>query len=352
LGISLASQIHSKKSKIYWWITYFGFCLPLVIYYTKLIAMYLMTNEGFDIPNYLQLYSESTKFYIHKSSYVFFCLPALAIALGRIVQAVKNKETFQLQIWIYILVIFGIVFNFVHQEVRNGLLYVFILTGYVVMTIMKLTKRLTLKSLLLLAILCSTLAAVTILQSRHPDWQSFSRDMKISVENRDNFWKGTCCGTNSGDYPVDESGKPLSGSNYARMAWGMAAIPLIAENLLGYGLIEESFGHLAKIKWPGSALSQSHSGWLDLTLGIGIPGTLLIWIASAFAWVGSYKAPHPWNLIGCWAMSSIFLAFFTVELSQRVYFDGLIFLIAMAAGINIGTSTGYSIKRKKIVQAY
>ena len=332
LGISLASQMYSKKSKLYWWIIYFGFCLPLVIYYIKLVAMYLMTNQDFDIPNYLQLYSESAKFYVHKSAYVYFCLPALAMALGRIVQVVRNKEPFQLQMWVYLLVIFGVVFNFIQQGDRNGLLYVSLLIVYAVMSmIMKLTKIATLKNFIILVIILGVLSTVAIHQSRNPDWQSFAMDLKFSIDTRENFWKG------AGEIPKYPNGISLSGTNYARMAWGMAAIPLIAENPLGYGLIEESFGHLAKIKWPESILTQSHSGWLDLTLGIGIPGVLLILLASALAWVDSCKVPPPWNLIGSWALSSILLAFCTTELSQRVYFDGLIFLIILASGFNLGS---------------
>jgi hypothetical protein len=68
----------------------------------------------------------------------------------------------------------------------------------------------------------------------------------------------------------------MSTTNYLRSAWGKVGIKLIAQNPLGYRLIERSFGCLAKINWPDSNLHQSHSGWIDLTLGLGIPRIGLI----------------------------------------------------------------------------
>jgi hypothetical protein len=77
-------------------------------------------------------------------------------------------------------------------------------------------------------------------------------------------------------YPDNELGSVMSTTNYLRLAWGKVGIKLIAQNPLGYRLIERSFGCLAKINWPDSNLHQSHCGWIDLTLGLGIPRIGLI----------------------------------------------------------------------------
>jgi hypothetical protein len=70
-------------------------------------------------------------------------------------------------------------------------------------------------------------------------------------------------------------GEMVSVGNHELIAWGVAGGEFLLNNPLDYGLIELSFGHLAKERWPESKLHQSHSGWLDFTIGLGLPGITL-----------------------------------------------------------------------------
>lgn len=139
----------------------------------------------------------------------------------------------------------------------------------------------------------------------------------------------------------------VSVTNYERMAWAKEGIKLAIQNPLGYGLIERSFGHLAKLNWPDSKLHQSHSGWIDLTLGLGIPGILLI-LSSLLLLLhhifksagqqggGTIATQSIYPAMAWCAIFSLLIIWCTTEISQKVYFDDLIFWLALASGLSLG----------------
>ena len=115
---------------------------------------------------------------------------------------------------------------------------------------------------------------------------------------------------------------------------------MVAQYPLGYGLIERSFRQRGNQLWPGSCLSQSHSGWLDLALGIGIPGIFLIFgsllsgltkLQSALATPD--KPTQVWLIMSFCVLFSFLLIWCTTEISQRVFFEELIFFLALACGL-------------------
>jgi hypothetical protein len=171
---------------------------------------------------------------------------------------------------------------------------------------------------------------------KNDSWNTVLADIKVAnqLETIDH-WKYR------GDrgYPNNEFGKMVSVTNYERAAWAQVALEFIAERPQGYGLVLESFRHIGKEKWPDSNLLQSHSGWLDLTLGIGIPGVALI-ILAAFLSIHtlSQSAGSLWSRPVIWLLSSIGLLMITTEVSQKVYLDALIFLILFSASLSLGSS--------------
>lgn len=56
LGISIGASLKDpQKSKSYWRIIYFGFCLPIVIYFAKWLATNYLPSLGHSVPRYLVL---------------------------------------------------------------------------------------------------------------------------------------------------------------------------------------------------------------------------------------------------------------------------------------------------------
>jgi hypothetical protein len=296
--------------------------------------MYLMNHFQLAVPEYLQLYGSSAKFYIHKSSYVFFCLPALAIAVGRLRNLFITKQSFSKEACIYIVTIVLVLFNFIMEKDRNGELYAFILLTFAYLSIYLVGfKTFSKKKIsLIFGSLFIVGSSFFFLFSSNPQWQTFISDSEIAlqVDKYDNWKFAQIVGQ-----PLNAKGEPLVGSNYERISWLVVGSRLMMENPLGYGLVEQSFGHLGRQKWPDAILSQSHSGWIDWTLGMGFPGTFLILLASLLAWHQARQVDQPWGSIGRWGLFSILLLYCTTEVSQRVYIDAFIFCIAWVASMSL-----------------
>lgn len=138
-------------------------------------------------------------------------------------------------------------------------------------------------------------------------------------------------------FPINELGKTVSGTNYERIAWGLVGVDLLRDNPLGYGLIEDSFGPLANKRWPESSprLTHAHSGWLDLALGLGLPGIILVLGSLALALKLRIHLDAPWQNMGKWMLLSNLLLWCTTEVSNNGNFDPLLFSIVFMASLSL-----------------
>jgi hypothetical protein len=75
--------------------------------------------------------------------------------------------------------------------------------------------------------------------------------------------------------PKRLDGTEVSHSNYMRIAWAKEGIILVSENPLGVGYGRDAFGRALRPKGGGDMNGSSHSGWLDLAIGVGVPGIVL-----------------------------------------------------------------------------
>ncbi len=103
-------------------------------------------------------------------------------------------------------------------------------------------------------------------------WQGLSESVAIGIESNSPFWM-------TGDpsqLPSTPSGNPLEQSAYARAAWARQAVEAIVRKPLGIGYGHDAFGRAIAEKYGHKGMGSSHSGWLDIALGIGIPGLALV----------------------------------------------------------------------------
>lgn len=348
LGISLMQQAQQHNDKELenkgkaqavqrsWWIIYTGIALPTLIYLIKYLAFYGFTHWGIGIPDFLKLYNdqEHARFFVHKSSYVFFCLPLLAISIARICQAVLEDKLMRISTLIYSISIIAVFFNFYSLVDRNGMLYGFILiviaVGILLINTLR-SNQISKRNLMITLLILALPASLAIYQYRtNHHWNSLVSDARIAVDvDRYDLWKDP-----DNAQPINEFGKPVFGSNYERLAWAVVAVRLIEERPLGYGLVERSFGRLAREKWPEAKVQQCHSGWLDWTLGMGIPGLIFLLGAGLLAWHQGKAAPQPWKDLARWGLGILLLMYCTTELSSKVYIDALIFMIALAMSLS------------------
>ena len=95
-------------------------------------------------------------------------------------------------------------------------------------------------------------------------------------------------------WPMLPGGETVDPSVYQRVAWLKEGLLLVAQHPLGIGFGRNAFGHGLKAKY-GEGSGHSHSGLLDLAIGVGIPGALL-WLGfivslMRLAWK-QYRATH------------------------------------------------------------
>jgi hypothetical protein len=348
LGIALGAKSHLPGAKgikgsveysTVWWIFFAGMVAPTVVYLIRAALMFLASKYGWIMPQFAMLLPGGSSWHIAKMGYIFFCLCALAVACGQFTLLANQQSRLSSYFAsIYAATILAVFFVFYLENAKNGFAYAIALCALMAVAIlMKKGFRWNWRNI---AIQIVTLSAVIFLLVQHvqrnDSWKTLFADVKVSMQiEKNDAWKDY----GARGYPLNERGSIVNGTNYLRAAWAQVAIQLIAERPLGYGLLYQSFGHFAKEKWPNSIMDTSHSAWLDITLGIGIPGVLLILLAGGLALKNvSQHAPNIFGIAIFWALLSIFLLMITTEVARQVYIEALIFMILLATGIGMARS--------------
>lgn len=342
LAITLSQSTSQDESKVkyegVWWIFYAGLIGPTVIYLIRTTLMFLAGKFDWNLPNFALHWDASSTWHITKMSIVFFCLPALAVASNQLVFIVKQKTRlpFCLSV-LYFGSIFAVLTVFYLENTKNGIAYsVFLILVMLVRIVIHKKGQwhwCWRESLIATIFIITTTFLLASHVQQNNSWKTLLADIKVAdqIEQID-AWKDY----GARGYPINELGKVVSGTNYLRAGWARVALGLIYEMPLGYGLVYKSFGHLASEKWPESALFQAHSAWLDLTLGIGIPGVFLLVLAGVLALKNARQTrPRFWSFIAFWMLVSIALLMTTTEVSQKIYIDALVFLILWTAGLGL-----------------
>lgn len=348
LGIRYVIELGDEKvSNRLWRIVYVALLLPTLIFYIKFGLTEWSKVAQFSLSPYLVLSQDwSPSSSMPKYFYVFFSLPAFAVAIGAITHAVRQNALSLKSHAIYFVALFTVPIIFYIQSVRNGMVYAGVvvviglfLLGYSIL-IQGTLKQKTIFVILLILLLVMAGASLKV----NPAWKMLVADAKVAlqIDTVDN-WKYQ--GQAGISYPVNEHGIRVNPSNYERVSWALAGLKLAKENPLGYGLMTLSFDHLTKAKWPNSFMSQTHSAWLDFTLGYGIPGALLLIVALFLVWRNSKYLKDPWCHLGRWGLGVLGLVMFTTEISSEIFINALIFIVVMVGGLAIGMkSTKQSIK--------
>lgn len=328
------------KHPITFWIFYAGIVAPTIIYLIRSLLMTFAANLGWHLPAFAMHWPiASSTWHITKMSHVYFCLPALALACSQCIslQIQKTNHAFVLSI-LFVATILSVLTVFYLENTKNGFVYSAILITVMLIRIGLIRKsRWSWRDSV---ISLSVVACMTILGVRHvqqnDSWKTFSSDLRATKQiDEVDSWKYY----GSRGYPINDLGKTVSVTNYERAAWAKVAIKMIGELPLGYGLVYKSFGYYGKDKWPDSTLFQAHSAWLDLTLGIGIPGVCLLLLAEVLALRNALQvSPRLWSESNLWLLLSISLLMLTTEVSFSPYVDALLFLILCTAGIGLRLS--------------
>ena len=337
LGLSLAN---AQTNKNRWWaLIYFGLCCPVLIYLMKYVLTTYEVQLGIQVPASLKIYASSQMHYIPKTDYVAFCLPVLALALGRIKSILLGKE-FESKQLLGIAVHFSLIattlFLFYVQDAKNGMMHaaiLFFMFG-VTLVFVRLSPIHFWRNLLILLITVGIfIAALYPHFKKNDSLRYLVADTKIAVQlDKYPEWQ------RGGEHglPNNEFGKAVSHTNYVRVAWFLYGSQLAVEYPLGYGLIETSFDK--RMKADGFDIRphrQSHSGWMDMLLAIGFPGFLLVMASLLIAMRNSKWIQSPYKEIAFWCLLANLLFWWTTEVAATVTFPLLLFWIAWASGLGI-----------------
>lgn len=350
-GIALAN---SKPKKGYWILFYMGMTMPALIFLSRYGLNIIATHYGSNLPEYFVLHSNrDSVFYMYKTDHSAFLLPTVAITLAQLSRNFLGGRIFTIANFIYCLVLMSVLTIFYLVDIKNGMAYSAILIfAFLFFTIRRSLAKLDRKNLQIESLKKSLvgLFAAFLLGfflwtflghhiEKNPSWKSIWVDSQLAVQvdqiDAWKYWGGK-------GYPINEYGKSVARTNYERIAWGVIGLRLLQENPFGYGLAENSFGYLTKLKWPDSLLLQSHSGWLDLALGIGIPGVGLILTTLGLVLFGATKkkrlcigfgSQDIWCSRLLWVLWSLLLLWITSEISFKIYIIALLFWVAFGIGL-------------------
>ena len=296
---------------------------------------------GISAPVFLKInFDGNSSYYIPKTDYIAFCLPVLALSIGQIysllVSNFRLRANQYLALFCYLFVIMGTLFLFNIQNTKNGIIYAVILIAlFLGLLLFKASSvKLWQKALLVMVVVIGSSPLLYTHLQKNDSWRTLIADTKVGFQlEQYPQWKYA----GEQGYPNNEYGKTVSGTNYERAAWLKAGSQLALKNPFGYGLVEDSFKRLAKDQWPEVSpnLSHSHSGWLDLILGLGLPGFLCILLALLLNIKQSSMAQEPWNVLVFWALIANLILWVTTEVAATTSFSALIFWIFWACGLTL-----------------
>ena len=300
-----------------------------------IFAFYL--SHGLDLvhpgPKYWHyLVEEMEKNYIPKYQFVLFAIIAFAWIVFYLEREIKTMKAVKMVALIAALLLITNAIFLVNG--KNGFIYM----GCLLLALMIRLFWQHAHHLRVIVVVMSLSMATMMFGFQHvktnPVWSNLLSDMEVARHTDEiQVWKNFS--PEKLDSLKNSSGNIVSETTYLRTAWLIEGVKLVPKYLLGYGLVQDSFKYIGQKKWPDSTLSHTHSGWLDILLGLGLPGFLLIFLALIDLIKKGIQSENFYMKSAIWILPTIFLAFLTSELSEKISFEVLIFYIAFYAGCSL-----------------
>lgn len=306
-----------------------GLSGTVVIYVLRYALEIVHTGQWIHKEFYMEPFLGKTPLVVFGS--VFLC--------GIFTKISMPLETREKMAWYFVsvLAIFFVGVTYYFSNTKNGfLVFLFIFAVYAMRMLLNHSRKKLSDKIIFVFILLALAGFLKSHIEANPAWLNFYADVKAGhdIEHNQN-WK------NAEKYPLptNERGEVANASTYERSAWGTAGVILVGEHPLGYGLINHSFGALALEKWPdfykpiGKYRHASHSGWLDFTLGFGLPGLLLVMLPLWIAFFRAWKQPGFWFEFVRWSVPVVTIVYTITEVCTGHFIEFLFFYVALISGI-------------------
>jgi len=183
-------------------------------------------------------------------------------------------------LWLYIVLFFLLFSQFV-EGMRNGVITLFFVSVPSIYFYFYRNNRTSKKTKIFITLAISTILFGPLAHNIKSDnrWITLIDTIPIALDiEKNKYWQDR-----KHTIPTFSDGRPVSGSNYERIAWAYKGLEYITNNPIGLGFGRNAFGHAIQI-YEGVKSSRgyhSHSSIIDFTIGIGVPG-LILWLAMIY----------------------------------------------------------------------
>jgi hypothetical protein len=239
-----------------------------------------------------------------------------------------------------VLVMYSYVFIF---DTRNGfglaaILFSALIMGalaFVMKRILTQGDSKELKIVILFILTATMVAALFAYQQmeHNPGWVTLIEDAKIAVQV-DEYpqWQHS---SRDGIFPKTESGHIVVGNTYERVAWAVMGVRLIEQHPFGTGVLYKPFNKLLQKDYPGATPYATHSGWIDLTLSLGVPALLFMWAILVSVFYLGAKSEGPFRITVPVMAGMIFLLYLVGELNGKHAVEILFYWFAILSALQL-----------------
>lgn len=179
--------------------------------------------------------------------------------------------------------IFAVFLSNLAYGARNGVIGSVLLIFSLLLLVFLYERKRHSNSKVMAVILAAFVLAGSLLWSNFkldPRWAKFQETARIAWQiDASDAWLRP----DGAAMPQLGSGEPVEESAYMRIAWIHAGMRMIEAYPMGVGYGRNAFGHALR-KTMETRLGHAHSGLIDWTVGVGVPG-LLLWLGF-ITWLG------------------------------------------------------------------
>ena len=349
LGVAMATGLGlmiSSRMQYQFWL--WSAMIALVV---AALGMYLnsaFTAGQFLIPGFQAMFK-------YKSAVVYFlmwpCMLAYALLHLKLIETHENKPFSWSGVFGNFLLLGSCWAMFIAAQALNGVLISGLMGTVFIALFLKLSfinhgvsnRRKWFLLLMFLAMFVTVLTTFWSYDKRHEQkLVNLIGDVRIASQiDKHNAWQRDPAVIQPWT-PSNELGRPLNGSTYERVAWFSKGIELLAAYPEGAGFSHRAFRYFMHQENARFNVNNTHSGWLDFALGVGIPGLMLTWIAIALVMRRALiNATRNYSnqiremaLITLWMLAGIWFLWWPTEVSEREFIEYFYFMIALLAAVN------------------
>jgi len=341
LGLMISSRMHYQ----------FWLWAAMIALVVAALGMYLnsvLTAGHFLIPGFRAMFK-------YKSAVVYFlmwpCMLAYALLHIKFIEIHKNKPFSWFDVFSNFLLLGTCWTMFIVAQALNGVLISGLMGALLIALFLKhffINRGASnLRKWVLLLMFLSFLAIALLTfwnydRSHERKLANFFNDARIASQiDKHDAWQRDPAVIQPYT-PSNELGRPLNGSTYERVAWFTKGIQLLAAHPEGAGFSHRAFRYFMHKENTQFNVSNTHSGWLDFALGVGIPGLMLTWIAIGLVMrrallniTSKYSnQTREMALITLWMLVGIWFLWWPTEVSEREFIEYFYFMIALLAAVN------------------